>query len=46
VALRIISDREAAIEAFKAREYWSLDAILETSAGVGFDASLTKASLV
>ena len=33
VALRLICDREAEIEAFKPREYWSIEALLATAAG-------------
>ncbi|MGA7323273.1 MAG: type I DNA topoisomerase [Rhodomicrobium sp.] len=33
VALRLVCDREAEIEAFKSREYWTVEAILKTSAG-------------
>lgn len=40
VALRIIVDREMEIEAFKAREYWSVHARLATPRGDEFDASL------
>ncbi|AGT07578.1 type I DNA topoisomerase [Paracoccus aminophilus] len=41
VALRIIVDREMEIEAFKAREYWSVHARLATVRGDEFDAQLT-----
>ena len=40
VALRIIVDREMEIEAFKAREYWSVHARLATPRGNEFDATL------
>ncbi|WP_297917751.1 DNA topoisomerase I [Metallibacterium sp.] len=40
-ALRMIVEREEEIEAFKAREYWSLDAQL-AHAGVAFTARLSK----
>jgi DNA topoisomerase-1 len=43
VALRIVCDREREIEAFRAREYWSLVATLATSAGGVFDARLVGA---
>ena len=33
VALRLVVEREAEIEAFKAQEYWSIDADIETGAG-------------
>ena len=41
VALRIIVDREMEIEAFRAREYWSVHARLATPAGAEYDAQLT-----
>lgn len=41
VALRVIVDREMEIEAFKAREYWSVHARLATIRGDEFDAQLT-----
>jgi len=41
VALRIITDREMEIEAFRAREYWSVRAMLETPRGQTFEARLT-----
>jgi DNA topoisomerase I len=40
VALRIIVDREMEIEAFRAREYWSVRAVLETPRGQTFEARL------
>jgi DNA topoisomerase-1 len=40
VALRLIVEREAEIEAFRAQEYWTVDADVETEAG-GFGARLT-----
>lgn len=43
VALRIICDREREIEAFRAREYWSLVATLATKTGATFDARLVGA---
>ena len=43
VALRIVCDREREIEAFRAREYWSLVATLATKAGGVFDARLVGA---
>ncbi|MEM7773965.1 MAG: type I DNA topoisomerase [Pseudomonadota bacterium] len=33
VALRLVCDREAEIEAFNSEEYWSIDALLETAQG-------------
>lgn len=41
VALRLIVEREMEIEAFKAREYWSVKALLETPRGDSFEARLT-----
>ncbi|MDU0343325.1 type I DNA topoisomerase [Bosea rubneri] len=43
VALRLVCDREREIEAFRAREYWSLTATLATKAGATFDARLSGA---
>ncbi len=44
VALRIICDREAEINAFIEKEYWTLDAVLETSAKKEFSAKLSVPS--
>src|SRR5215472_2857220 len=41
VALRLICEREAEIEAFRAREYWTIEAIFSTPAGTPFTARLT-----
>lgn len=41
VCLRIIVEREMEIEAFNAREYWSVKAILTTPRGQEFNARLT-----
>jgi len=41
VCLRIIVEREEEIEAFKAREYWSVKALLATPRGQEFEARLT-----
>jgi DNA topoisomerase I len=41
VALRLICEREAEIEAFKTREYWTVEAALSTPAGAPFAARLT-----
>ncbi|WP_370251401.1 DNA topoisomerase, partial [Nioella sp.] len=41
VCLRLIVEREMEIEAFKAREYWSVRAVLETPRGQQFEARLT-----
>ena len=35
-ALRLVCEREAAIEAFKPREYWSVEVTLRTAAGISF----------
>jgi DNA topoisomerase-1 len=41
VALRLICEREAEIEIFKAREYWTIEALFTTPAGAPFTARLT-----
>ena len=41
VALRLVCEREAEIEAFKPREYWSVEAKFTTPAGAPFTARLT-----
>jgi DNA topoisomerase-1 len=41
VALRLICEREAEIEAFKPREYWTIAAVFRTEAGDEFTARLT-----
>ena len=41
VALRLICEREAEIEAFRAREYWTVEAGLVTPGGAPFSARLT-----
>jgi len=41
VALRIICEREAEIEIFKSREYWSIEAMLKAPDGTPFAARLT-----
>ena len=41
VCLRLIVEREMEIEAFRAREYWSVTATLETPRGQSFEARLT-----
>lgn len=41
VCLRLIVEREMEIEAFRAREYWSVKAILQTPRGQSFEARLT-----
>jgi DNA topoisomerase-1 len=42
VALRLVCEREAEIEAFRAREYWSIEAVLSTEAGAEFKARLAE----
>ncbi|MHA3913336.1 type I DNA topoisomerase [Halovulum sp. GXIMD14793] len=41
VCLRLIVEREMEIEAFKAREYWSVKSVLTTPRGQDFEARLT-----
>jgi DNA topoisomerase I len=41
VALRLVCDREADIEAFRTEEYWSIEAILETTDNAEVRARLT-----
>ena len=41
VALRLVCEREAEIEAFRPREYWTVEAHLFTPAGAPFTARLT-----
>ena len=41
VALRLVCEREAEIEAFRAREYWTVEAQFQTPAGAPFTARLT-----
>jgi DNA topoisomerase I len=41
VALRLICEREAEIEAFKPREYWTVEVTFTTETGQGFTARLT-----
>src|ERR1700731_1138084 len=41
VALRLICDREAEIEIFRPREYWSIEALFITPSGAPFTARLT-----
>jgi DNA topoisomerase-1 len=41
VALRLICEREAEIEVFKPREYWTIEAIFSTPAGAPFTGRLT-----
>ena len=41
VALRLICEREAEIEAFKPREYWTVEVEFTTAAGADFTARLT-----
>ncbi len=41
VALRLVCEREAEIEAFRPREYWTVEALFTTPAGAPFTARLT-----
>ncbi|HST74372.1 MAG TPA: DNA topoisomerase, partial [Acetobacteraceae bacterium] len=41
VALRLICEREAEIEAFRPREYWTVEALFTTPGGAPFTARLT-----
>ncbi len=41
VALRLICDREAEIEIFRAREYWTIEAVFVTPGGAPFTAKLS-----
>ena len=41
VALRLICEREAEVEAFKSREYWTVEVTFTTEAGQSFTAHLT-----
>ena len=41
VALRLICEREAEIEVFRAREYWTIEAVFITPQGAPFTAKLT-----
>ena len=41
VALRLIAEREAEIEVFRPREYWTVEAALRTPLGAPFSARLT-----
>ncbi|MEO8713430.1 MAG: type I DNA topoisomerase, partial [Acetobacteraceae bacterium] len=41
VALRLICEREAEIEAFRPREYWTVETLFTTPAGAPFTARLT-----
>ena len=42
VAARLVVEREREIRAFTAREYWSLEALLETAAGARFAADVVR----
>jgi DNA topoisomerase I len=42
VAVRLVVDREREIRAFTAREYWTLEALLESRGGEQFTAELAK----
>ena len=41
VALRLVCERETAIEAFKPREYWTIEGDFQSPSGQGFTARLT-----
>src|SRR5438445_9621071 len=41
VALRLVCERESEIEAFKSREYWTIEVEFKTEAGQTFTARLT-----
>ncbi len=41
VALRLVCEREAEVESFKPREYWTVEVTFTTAAGQGFTARLT-----
>src|SRR5476649_2904141 len=41
VALRLVCEREAEIEIFRAREYWTIEAVFITPGGAPFTAKLT-----
>ena len=41
VALRLVCDREAEIEAFRTDEYWTIDAVLKTQKSEEFEARLS-----
>ena len=42
VAVRLVVEREREIDAFIAREYWTLEALLATAAGETFTAELVR----
>ena len=42
VAVRLVVEREREIDAFTAREYWTIQAILETAAGEKFPAEVVR----
>jgi DNA topoisomerase-1 len=42
VAVRLVVEREREINAFTAREYWTLEALLETEDGARFTADVTR----
>ncbi len=42
VAVRLVVEREREIEGFTAREYWTIEAVLETDAGERFIAELVR----
>ena len=46
VALRLVSEREAEIEAFQPEEYWSVEAELSTPGGAKLNASVAEVCLL
>ncbi len=42
VAVRLVVERERAIAAFTAREYWTIEAIVQTASGESFGANLVR----
>ena len=42
VALRLVCERESELEAFVAREYWTVEAVVATAAGARFTAGLSR----
>ena len=44
VALRLIAEREAEVEAFQPQAWWSVNAILSATSGISFPVSLAAAA--
>ena len=42
MALRLVCEREAEVEAFLQREYWSVACLLEAQPGQSFEAQLVQ----